>query len=352
MNTTEGTPIIRLTQYSRGSGCGCKIAPSVLEEILKGTNSKLNFPDLLVGNESKDDAAVLELPDGNCLISTTDFFMPVVDDAYDFGRIAAANAISDVYAMGGKPVLAIAILGWPVDKLSPELAQQVINGARSVCDEANIPLAGGHSIDSPEPIFGLAVNGLVKKNHLKKNNTAQAGDLLYLTKPLGTGILAAALKRGKISETDLKKLVDVMSSLNKCGEMLGELEGVHALTDITGFGLLGHLIEMAEGSNLSSTIDYKNVPLIEGINVYTNQLIFPDSLYRNWNSYQSKVIGVNGPSFITLCDPQTSGGLLVAVAVGEKNKFLEVVRKAGVLISEIPLGVMVDKKEYVIQVNE
>src|SRR5436190_23356109 len=175
MNTTEVTQTIRLTQYSRGSGCGCKIAPSVLEEILKGAGSEINFPGLLVGNESNDDAAVFELPDGNCLISTTDFFMPVVDDAFDFGRIAAANSISDVYAMGGKPVLAIAILGWPVDKLSPELAQQVIAGARSVCDEANIPLAGGHSIDTPEPIFGLAVNGIVKKNHLKKNNTAKNG---------------------------------------------------------------------------------------------------------------------------------------------------------------------------------
>jgi selenide,water dikinase len=349
---TEATQTIRLTQYSRGSGCGCKIAPSVLEEILKGTGSKLNFPGLLVGNESRDDAAVLELTDGNCLISTNDFFMPVVDDAFDFGRIAAANSISDVYAMGGRPVLAIAILGWPVDKLSPELAQQVIAGARAVCDEANIALAGGHSIDSPEPIFGLAVNGLVKKKYLKRNNTAQPGDLLFLTKPLGTGILAAALKRGKISEDDLKKLVDVMASLNKCGEMLGSLEGVHALTDITGFGLLGHLIEMAEGSNLSALINYKNVPLIDGINKYVDQMIFPDSLYRNWNSYQNKVTGVNGPSFITLCDPQTSGGLLAAVAPSEKNFFLETVRKAGVNISDEPLGMITEKKGFVVEVIE
>ncbi len=349
---TEATQTIRLTQYSRGSGCGCKIAPSVLEEILEGTGSKINFPGLLVGNESRDDAAVLELADGNCLISTTDFFMPVVDDAYDFGRIAAANSISDVYAMGGKPVLAIAILGWPVDKLSPDLAQLVISGARTVCDEAGIPLAGGHSIDSPEPIFGLAVNGLVKKNHLKKNNTARAGDLLFLTKPLGTGILAAALKRGKISEEDLKKSVEVMASLNKCGEMLGSLESVHALTDITGFGLLGHLIEMAEGSNLSAFINYKNVLLIEGIGKYVDQMIFPDSLYRNWNSYQNKVIGVNGPSFITLCDPQTSGGLLAAVAPSEKNIFLETVRKAGLVISDEPLGMITEKMGFVVEVFE
>ncbi len=349
--TTEAK-VVRLTKYSHGSGCGCKIAPSVLEEILKGSKSKVNFPGLLVGNESKDDAAVLELPDGNCLISTTDFFMPVVDDAYDFGRIASANAISDVYAMGGKPVLAIAILGWPVDKLPPELAQQVIAGARAICDEANIPLAGGHTIDSPEPIFGLAVNGLVKKNQLKKNNTAQAGDLLFLTKPLGVGILAAALKREKISQGDFKTMVEVMSSLNKVGEMFGAIEGVHALTDVTGFGLLGHLIEMAEGSNLSAVIDYKNVPLIDGINKYADQMIFPDSLYRNWNSYQKKVTGVNGPSFITLCDPQTSGGLLVAVAPAEKDEFIKLVRKAGVLISDAPLGMMTEKREFVVEVVE
>src|SRR5437868_5603328 len=227
---------IKLTQYSHGAGCGCKISPAILEKILHSPVKHLPDARLLVGNDTRDDAAVLDLGNGTALISTTDFFMPIVDDAYDFGRIAAANSISDVYAMGGKPVLAIAILGWPVDKLSPELAHQVIAGARAVCDEAGIPLAGGHSIDSPEPIFGLAVNGLVKKNHLKKNNTAQPGDLLFLTKPLGTGILAAALKRGKISEDDLKKMVEVMAALNKVGEMLGQFEGVHALTDITGFG--------------------------------------------------------------------------------------------------------------------
>ncbi len=352
MNTTEIKAAIRLTQFSHGSGCGCKIAPSILEEILKGNNSKKSYPDLLVGNESKDDAAVLELPDGNCLISTTDFFTPIVDDAYDFGRIAAANAISDVYAMGGKPVLAIAILGWTIDKLSSELARQVIAGARAVCDEANIPLAGGHSIDSSEPIFGLAVNGLVKKNHLKKNNTAQAGDLLFITKPLGTGILSAALKREKISEHDLRRAVDVMSGLNKSGESLGALEGVHALTDVTGFGLLGHLIEMAEGSGLTARINYKDVPLIEGLDKYISQLIFPDSVYRNWNSYQDKVKGVNGPSFITLCDPQTSGGLLVALAPESVGDFLNITRNAGSEVSAIPFGLMIDKREKRVEVVE
>ena len=352
MNTSEIITGIRLTQFSHGSGCGCKIAPSVLEEILKGNSSKISYPGLLVGNESKDDAAVLELPDGNCLISTTDFFTPIVDDAYDFGRIAAANAISDVYAMGGKPVLAIAILGWTIDKLPAELAQQVIAGARAVCDEAGIPLAGGHSIDTPEPIFGLAVNGIVKKNHLKKNNTAKSGDLLFLTKPLGTGILSAALKREKISDEDLKRAVEVMSTLNKSGELFGTMEGVHALTDVTGFGLLGHLIEMAEGSGLSARINYKDVPLMDGLDKYISEMIFPDSVYRNWNSYQHKVEGVTGPSFITLCDPQTSGGLLVAVAPASAEVFLETVRKAATLASSVPFGAFTDKKAKAVEVVE
>ena len=320
MNKVNVHETIRLTQYSHGAGCGCKIAPNVLEEILKGSESKLKFSSLLVGNESRDDAAVLELGDGNCLISTTDFFTPIVDDAFDFGRIAAANAISDVYAMGGKPILAVAILGWPVDKIPAALAQQVLAGARAICDEANIPLAGGHSIDSPEPIFGLAVNGMIRKDELKKNNTAKEGDLLFLTKPIGAGILATAMKRGKIAEEDQEKLIDVMTQLNKAGEKLGKLSGVHALTDITGFGLLGHLIEMAEGSSLSAVINYVDVPLIEGLDQYLKQMIIPDSVYRNWNSYQHKVKGVQGPSFITLCDPQTSGGLLVSVATDSVDR--------------------------------
>ncbi len=352
MNTAETLTDIRLTQYSRGAGCGCKIAPSVLEEILKGNGSKIVFPDLLVGNESRDDAAIIKLPGGNCLISTTDFFTPVVDDAFDFGRIAAANAISDVYAMGGKPAVAIAILGWPVEKISPSLAQKVIEGARTVCDEAGIPLAGGHSIDSTEPIFGLAVNGFVKDIHVKKNNTAKKGDLLFLTKPLGTGILATALKRDKISETDLHKAVEVMAQLNKSGEKLGSIEGVHALTDVTGFGLLGHLIEMAEGSSLSARIIYKNVPLIPGLNNYINQMIIPDSVYRNWNSYEKKVTGVKGPSFITLCDPQTSGGLLAAVDPSSVNEFLKIVRECSVVIDDVPIGEITERKDFVVEVEE
>ena len=232
---------IKLTQYSHGAGCGCKISPAVLDQILHSSIKHAADPALLVGNNTRDDAAVLDLGNGTALISTTDFFMPIVDDAYDFGRIASANAISDVYAMGGKPVLAIAILGWPIDKLSPEVAQKVLEGSRSICAEAGITLAGGHSIDSPEPIFGLAVNGMVAIQHLKQNSTASAGCKLYLTKALGVGILTTAQKKGILKPEHAAIAPKSMSMLNKIGETLGRLDYVKAMTDVTGFGLLGHL---------------------------------------------------------------------------------------------------------------
>ncbi|MGH2563870.1 MAG: selenide, water dikinase SelD, partial [Ginsengibacter sp.] len=251
---------IRLTQYSHGAGCGCKISPWVLDKILQ---SNLALPDnknLIVGNHTKDDAAVYDLGNGTALIATTDFFMPIVDDPFNFGRIASANAISDVYAMGGKPVLSIAILGWPINKLSPEIAQNVIEGARSICLEAEISLAGGHSIDSPEPIFGLAVNGLISIENIKQNNKAKEGDLLFLTKPLGIGILTTAEKKGLLLPDHNNIAAKQMMQLNKIGELLGKIEGVHAMTDVTGFGLLGHLVEMSEGSNLSAEIFFYKVP--------------------------------------------------------------------------------------------
>ncbi|MBI3258376.1 MAG: selenide, water dikinase SelD, partial [Ignavibacteriae bacterium] len=233
------TPV-RLTQYSHGAGCGCKISPQILDKILHSNETFPNNERLLVGNNSRDDAAVYDLGNGTALISTTDFFMPIVDDPYEFGRIASANAISDVYAMGGKPVMAIAILGWTIDKLPPEVAQRVIEGSRFVCAEAGIPLAGGHSIDSPEPIFGLAVNGLVNIKNLKQNNTAKEGNLLFLTKPLGVGILTTAEKRGILRESEYGLAAKQMMKLNTIGELLGGITGVTALTDVTGFGLLGH----------------------------------------------------------------------------------------------------------------
>ena len=309
---------VKLTQYSHGAGCGCKIAPRDLEEILK---TNLEFPqtnNLLVGNNSKDDAAVYDMGNGTALISTTDFFMPIVDDAFDFGRIAAANSISDVYAMGGKPLMAIAILGWPINKLSPELAQKVLEGGRTICREAGIPLAGGHSIDSTEPIFGLAVSGIVSTENLKRNDTAREGDYLFLTKPLGVGILSTAQKRGLLQQEHLPLLIDQMSTLNIAGESLGRIKGVTAMTDVTGFGLLGHLIEIVEGSGLSAEIYYDRIPVIDGVKEYISQRIFPDATTRNWSSYGEKVKfekGVNVmEAFTLLPDPQTNGGLLISVS--------------------------------------
>jgi len=304
---------IRLTQYSHGAGCGCKISPAILDKIL---HSNLNFstdPRLLVGNDKRDDAAVWDLGDGNALISTTDFFMPIVDDAFDFGRIASANAISDVYAMGGRPILAIAILGWPVDKLPPEAAQKVLEGARTICAEAGIPLAGGHSIDCPEPVFGLAVNGLVPAKHVKRNSTATEGCLLYLTKALGVGILSTAQKKGLLAEEDAAIALRSMVTLNKLGETLGKLDAVKAMTDVTGFGLLGHLSEMCEGSGLSATIDPAKIPTIPSIHYYLEKGCIPGGTVRNWASYGHKVRLASEHQKFLLADPQTSGGLLVAV---------------------------------------
>lgn len=318
---------VKLTQYSHGAGCGCKIAPAVLDRILKSEGSHPAFSKLLVGNESKDDAAVYDLDNGTCLISTTDFFMPIVDDAFTFGAIASANAISDVYAMGGRPLMALAILGWPVEKLSPELAQQVLDGSRSVCAKANIPLAGGHSIDSPEPIFGLAVSGLVNKANLKKNNTAKPGDRLYLTKPLGAGIITTAQKRGLADAADVAEAVRWMTELNAIGAELGELPYVTALTDITGFGLLGHVIEVCEGSGVSAEIHYPQVPLMNNLKSYTDRFIYPDNTMRNWQSFEKKVEGIGSESLLTLCDPQTSGGLLVCVDQGSQKDFEQFMHK-------------------------
>lgn len=342
--------LIKLTQYSHGAGCGCKIAPKVLDEILK---SSLVLPDndkLLVGNHSKDDAAVYDLGYGSAIISTTDFFMPIVDDPFDFGRIAAANSISDVYAMGGKPMMAVAILGWPVEKIPVEIAQKVIEGGRSICREAGIPLAGGHSIDSTEPIFGLAVTGIVPIGNLKKNNTSQEGDYLFLTKPLGVGILSTAQKRGLLKEEHLPVMIEQMTTLNKIGEELGKIKGVTAMTDITGFGLLGHLIEMAEGSGLSAEIYYDKLPIAAGVKEYIGQRIFPDATTRNWSSYSDKVKfekGVNVmEAFTLLPDPQTNGGLLISV----KEESLAEVKKA---VGEdlIPVGKMLAAAEKVVYVK-
>ena len=346
---------IKLTQFSRGAGCGCKIAPKVLDEILKTNISATTNPNLLVGNSSKDDAAVYDLGNGMALISTTDFFMPIVDDAYDFGRIASANAISDVYAMGGKPLLAVAILGWPVDKLPADLAQKVLDGSRKICEEAGIPLAGGHSIDSAEPIFGLAVTGLVDVKNLKKNNTAKAGDVIFITKPLGVGVLSTAQKRGLIKDEHIAVMINQMIQLNKIGEALGKMAGVTAMTDVTGFGLLGHLIEMAEGSNCSAEINYALLPVADGVREYLTQRIVPDATYRNWNSYSTKTSfekGVNVmEAFNLLPDPQTNGGLLIAVDEHAVEAIQQLLKENGLENFAEPIGKFTATAEKIILVK-
>ncbi len=346
---------VKLTQYSHGAGCGCKISPKILDEILK-TNIVLPDNDkLLVGNHSNDDAAVYDLGNGTALISTTDFFMPIVDDPFDFGRIAAANAISDVYAMGGKPLLAIAILGWPVEKLNASIAQLVISGGRNCCAEAGIPLAGGHSIDSAEPIFGLAVTGIVPIKNLKKNNTAQEGDLIFLTKPLGSGILSTAQKRGFLKAEHLPVMISGMSSLNKVGEELGKIAGVTAMTDVTGFGLLGHLIELAEGSGLSAELYYDKIPVAEAVREYITQKIFPDATTRNWSSYSNKIKfekGVNVmEAFTLLPDPQTNGGLLFTVSKNDVAKVNDALKSFGLNAFAEPIGKIVGRAEKTVLVK-
>lgn len=343
---------IRLTQFSHGAGCGCKISPKILDQILANNLSVPGNNHLLVGNHSRDDAAALDIGNGMALISTTDFFMPIVDDPYDFGRIAAANAISDVYAMGGKPVLAIGILGWPVDKLPVEAARKVIEGGRSICAEAGISLAGGHSIDSPEPIFGLAVNGLVPIPNLKMNNTARENDLLYLTKPLGVGILTTAEKKGLLKPEHKNIAARQMMRLNKVGEAFGSLTAVSALTDVTGFGLLGHLAEMAEGSNVSAEIDASKIPLITpDLNYYLDRKSIPGGTNRNWDSYGHKIRVSDMNTRAILADPQTSGGLLIAVDPAEKSTVEDVLREYGLEGHTSPIGKVVSKGEFVVTVH-
>ena len=310
---SEATPEVKLTAFSHGAGCGCKIAPADLEKILASTVGDLPDPKLLVGYQSRDDAAVYDLGDGRALISTTDFFSPIVDDAFDFGRIAATNAMSDVYAMGGRPLMAVAILGWPLEKLGPELAGRVVEGGRQACRDAGIPLAGGHSIDAPEPFFGLAVTGEVAVDHIKRNDTAKDKDVLLMTKPLGIGVLSTAQKRGKLRPEHAHIGREVMLRTNAIGTALGKMPGVHALTDVTGFGLLGHLAEMCQGSGLKAHINYADIPLIPESLLYLKEGCYADGALRNWKNLADKVAGANSlERMMLLSDPQTSGGLLIA----------------------------------------
>jgi len=329
--TTADQPI-KLTSFSHGGGCGCKIAPGVLSEILKKSTGFPVPKELMVGIETADDAAVYKLNDEQALIATTDFFMPIVDDPFDFGRIAATNAISDVYAMGGTPIMALALVGMPVNKLPLDTIGKIIQGGESICAEAGIPIAGGHTIDSVEPIYGLVVMGLVHPSKVKRNADARAGDVLVLGKPLGVGVLSAALKKDKLDAEGYAAMIANTTKLNKPGKALAELAGVHALTDVTGFGLLGHLLELARGARLNAQLDMARIPLLPGVEQLAHDGFFTGASGRNWDAYGMDVdlgAGVSDTQRVLLTDPQTSGGLLVSCDPGSVDEVLALFAREG-----------------------
>jgi selenide, water dikinase len=330
MTTTVATP--RLTSLAHGGGCGCKISPGVLAELLSGAAGAAPVAELLVGTETGDDAAVYRLNESQALIATTDFFMPIVDDPFDFGRIAASNALSDVYAMGGRPILALALLAMPVNVLPPEVIRAILRGGETVCAAAGVPVAGGHSIDSVEPIYGLAALGLVHPGKIKRNCDAQPGDVLILGKALGVGILSAALKKAALDGAGYRALIDVTTRLNRAGPELAELAGVHAMTDVTGFGLLGHLLGMCRGAQLGARLEWSRVPVLEGVAALQSAGYVTGASARNWASYGAAVQlapQVSPADRALLCDPQTSGGLLIACTAQSAAAALEILRRHG-----------------------
>jgi selenide,water dikinase len=329
---TTADQAIKLTSFSHGGGCGCKIAPGVLSEILKKSTGFPVPKELMVGIETADDAAVYKLNDEQALIATTDFFMPIVDDPFDFGRIAATNAISDVYAMGGTPIMALALVGMPVNKLPLDTIGKIIQGGESICAEAGIPIAGGHTIDSVEPIYGLVVMGLVHPSKVKRNADARAGDVLVLGKPLGVGVLSAALKKDKLDAEGYAAMIANTTKLNKPGKALAELAGVHALTDVTGFGLLGHLLELARGARLTAQLDMAAIPLLPGVEQLAHDGYFTGASGRNWDAYGMDVdlaATVSDTQRVLLTDPQTSGGLLVSCDPGSVDEVLALFAREG-----------------------
>jgi selenide, water dikinase len=332
MNTPDRPAEPRLTSLSHGGGCGCKIAPGVLGEILKGSSGMPLPAQLLVGIETSDDAAVYQLNDEQALVATTDFFMPIVDDPYEFGRIAATNAISDVYAMGGKPIMALALVGMPINVLSTATIGRILEGGRAVCSVAGIPIAGGHTIDSVEAIYGLVALGLVHPKRVKRNADARAGDRLVLGKPLGVGVMSAALKKEKLGAAGYATMIATTTQLNTPGPELAAMPGVHALTDVTGFGLAGHALEVARGSRAAVAIDWSAVPLLPGVRALAGQGFVTGASARNWAGYGAEVSlldGFTSEDRALLTDPQTSGGLLVACDAGSVAEVLAVFRRHG-----------------------
>lgn len=322
---------IRLTSLSKGSGCGCKINPEALKSLLSGFTLGSEFPGLLVGNSLSDDCSVMDLGDGKLLLQTVDFFTPIVNDPYVFGAAAAANALSDVWAMGGKPMMANAVFSWPLEKLPLAMGREVLRGASEMCLKCNVPMAGGHSIDGQEAIFGLSVTGICSKAQLKMNSVAKDGDMLVLTKPLGTGMLAAAHKRGNSTAEQDKALYDILQTTNQAGEALGNVPGVHAMTDVTGFGLAGHLLEMCKSANLQATVDGEKLPKIAEAKALAATFVLPDNAMRNWNAYQADIDLQNQDAFPWLVDPQTNGGLLMAVEQGSLTEVLNICPAAQVI---------------------
>jgi selenide,water dikinase len=343
----------RLTSLSHGGGCGCKIAPGVLSEILKNSNRMPVPPELLVGIETADDAAVYQLNESQALIATTDFFMPIVDDPFDFGRIAATNAISDVYAMGGKPILALALVGMPINVLSTDTIAKILAGGESVCRAAGIPIAGGHTIDSVEPIYGLVALGLVHPKQVKRNADAKVGDRLILGKPLGVGVLSAALKKEQLDVAGYARMMDTTTQLNTPGPELAALEGVHALTDVTGFGLAGHALELARGAKCTAQIDWKRVPLLQGVRELAAQGMVTGASGRNWSGYGQDVAlpaGFADVDQALLTDPQTSGGLLVSCAPNAVEAVMAIFKRHGfAAVAEIGEVVPTGAKPLVIR---
>lgn len=339
----------KLTEYSHGAGCGCKLSPKVLADIIGANDDLSEFPNLLVGNDTKDDAAVVSLDGKTAIVSTTDFFMPIVDDPVDFGGISATNAISDIYAMGAEPIVAIGILGWPIDKIPSSVISEVMRGARAICTTACIPLAGGHSIDALEPIFGLAVTGRVSVNHVKKNADGKIGDLLYLTKPLGMGIVTTAQKKKVVEAEDIQIATKFMTTLNKVGQELGRLEYVHALTDVTGFGLGGHLLEVCEAGHVSATVHSDRLPVFSFVQKYLDQGCIPGGTHRNWKAYGSKIHLAKDDNYKLIADPQTSGGLLVSIDAKRGADFENFMKKRGFDLK--PIGELTKRgREKVIEV--
>ena len=333
---------IKLTEFSHGAGCGCKISPKVLKEILGSSYANLDS-NLLVGHESSDDAAVYDLGDGRALISTTDFFMPIVDNPFHFGMIAGSNALSDVYAMGGKPLMAISIFGWPINLLSAEIGAKVIDGGREICSRAGIALAGGHSIDSPEPIFGLSVSGIVEIKNLKKNIGAQPGDTLFLTKPLGIGILSTAQKKKVVTKSDHNLAVNQMCALNDIGTKLSSIDGINAVTDVTGFGLAGHLLEVCKGSQVSADIYFEKLPLLPNILKYIENNCVPGGTNRNFESYGKYLSELSELEKCIVCDPQTSGGLLASVSQEGLKDFLDLMSSNALDLE--PIGKIIENSD-------